>query len=714
MQVTTSSKTVELGEDLTGGEWLVPPIGFAICDDISQLPIECARNHGACALNRGMQSRTLGYAVGMSGTDWQIKSWPAMVLGGGFDGRWLTTIYFHMRSEYKPITARIMAYRNIMIKNIINLGEAANQRTASQITWHPCDSPTCPTFFSEFTKFNPLRNLLKFRTKLSFISWQLYMKSIKWELMPKVKKKSDKQRQRLDKVRKRDERATNKSEVSKTKKCVEKSNIPNKTEVHISNNNRDGTSYLSNGGESSSRNCAAIDSSNVPSEAQAIVDKYLQSQRDLADRAKKKYSDSHRVQGAASDMCNEKSVKEMRQQYNTEWKRRARSLAEFREYEQQSNNKVKMQMARKDLTYRDTERECNKKRKQMARKDTAYRDIEKERDKKSKTVARKDSEYRDIEKEWDKKSKMEARKDSEYRDIEKERDKNSKKVARKDTLYRDNERQCNKKRMEIARKDTLYGDNERQCNRKSMQLARKDSGYRDKERQCNKKSMQMARKNPVQRNIERACNKKSMQVARKGPAYRKNERECNKIRMNMARINPEYRQNEQQCDTNRKKTMRNKQISLDDLIKNFHKEVEKGPVHKCCICDQLWYRHSVVILQSSSLPDCPALDACVSDIKQSEGKKLICNTCLSHLKKKKFPQVLLLMEWVFQKYHNILKICIKWNGDWFHQEYHSWKFLQHLGVGRRRLEGMLLMYHVTQWIHSKFCLTQVMSIKLYR
>ena len=81
VQAMTTSKTVELDEDLTGwGEWLVPPIGFAICDDIPQLPIECAHNHGACALNRGMQSRTLGYAVGMSGTDWQIKSWPAIVL----------------------------------------------------------------------------------------------------------------------------------------------------------------------------------------------------------------------------------------------------------------------------------------------------------------------------------------------------------------------------------------------------------------------------------------------------------------------------------------------------------------------------------------------------------------------------------------------------------------------------------------------------------
>ena len=38
------------------------------------------------------------------------------------------------------------------------------------------------------------------------------MISVYWQAMPKVKKKSDKQRQRLDKVRKRDERATNEKE----------------------------------------------------------------------------------------------------------------------------------------------------------------------------------------------------------------------------------------------------------------------------------------------------------------------------------------------------------------------------------------------------------------------------------------------------------------------------------------------------------------------
>ena len=132
------------------------------------------------------------------------------------------------------------------------------------------------------------------------------MRSIYWQAMPKVKKKSDKQRQRLDKVPKRDDRATNEKAVSKN--CVEKSSIPSE-DVHVANNNLDGTPYMSNRSELLSRNFAAIGSPNVCSEAQAIVDKYLQSQKDLADRAKKKYTDCHSVQQSASDRCNERSVK---------------------------------------------------------------------------------------------------------------------------------------------------------------------------------------------------------------------------------------------------------------------------------------------------------------------------------------------------------------------------------------------------------------------
>ena len=373
--------------------------------------------------------------------------------------------------------------------------------------------------------------------------------------MPKVKKKSHTQRQRLDKVRKRDERAINEKEVSEAKKCVDNASISNETDsnAHTANDSRDETSCMSNKGELSSRKCA-VDSPMVPSEAQAIVDKYLRSQKDLADRAKKKNTVNHSVPKAVSDIYDKTSdkYKERRQQYNTEWKRRARSLPEFREYEHQ-HNRVNMRMAREKTAYRDNERECNAKSMQRARKDTAYRD---------------------------------------------------------------SERKSNKKSMQAARKEPMYRDNERECNKKNMQMVRKKTAYRDNERDCNKKSMQEARKKQ---------------------AYRDRERECNKKRMNMARIDPEYRQHEQQVDTNRKKSIRNRQISLDDLIKKFHKEVEKGPVHKCCVCDQLWYRHSVFAVQSSRLPDCPALHMCVPDIKNCERKKLICSTCFSHLKKKKIP-----------------------------------------------------------------------------
>ena len=75
--------------------------------------------------------------------------------------------------------------------------------------------------------------------------------------MPKVKKKSHTQRQKLDKVRKRDARATDKKEVSKSKR----SSISNETDLHISNNSRDGASCMSsNSSESSSRECAFVDS----------------------------------------------------------------------------------------------------------------------------------------------------------------------------------------------------------------------------------------------------------------------------------------------------------------------------------------------------------------------------------------------------------------------------------------------------------------------
>ena len=106
-------------------------------------------------------------------------------------------------------------------------------------------------------KASSLRNLLKFLIKRSFINWQMYMRSIYWQAMLKVKKESDKQRQILDNVRKRDQRATNGKEVSKT--CVEKSSTLS-VDLHVVNNILDGTPYMSNRGQLSSRNFVYISS----------------------------------------------------------------------------------------------------------------------------------------------------------------------------------------------------------------------------------------------------------------------------------------------------------------------------------------------------------------------------------------------------------------------------------------------------------------------
>ena len=336
-----------------------------------------------------------------------------------------------------------------------------------------------------------------------------------WQSMPKVKRKSDKQRQRQDKVRKKDERAAPPTEASDVESIGTSTSQVNS---NTAKNSGDGKSATSNSGKLLSRNSTVGNSTieNVPS-AQAIVEKYLQSQKDLArrHRCKKRYVDTDdSVQKADNEMFDRSSVqfkhKEKRQQYTVEWRRRARSQPEFREYE-------------------------------------------------------------------------------------------------------------------------------RQHTRASMKMAREEAGYKERERESNRKSMQMIRKNPAYRDSERESQMNSKQIARENPEYRQNEQQCDTNRRKMVRKDSANRIREQMHDTERRKSLRSKHVSLDDLIKNFHQEVGKGPVHKCCVCDQLWYRHGVVIVQKNSLPDCNAVDVCLPDIRRSEGNQLICKTCLSHLRKRKIP-----------------------------------------------------------------------------
>ena len=116
---------------------------------------------------------------------------------------------------------------------LINLREAANQRAASNHVT-PMRQSNVSDFPQRVFKASSLRNLLKFLIEWSFMNWQMYMRSIYWQAMPKVKKKSDKQRQRLYKVRKRYERATNEKEVQ-AKHALE--NRAYRVDIHVPNNN---------------------------------------------------------------------------------------------------------------------------------------------------------------------------------------------------------------------------------------------------------------------------------------------------------------------------------------------------------------------------------------------------------------------------------------------------------------------------------------------
>ena len=94
----------------------------------------------------------------------------------------------------------------------------------------------------------------------------------------------------------------------------------------------------------------------------------------LKDIRKKSADAKDSLLKAANETCDRRSAqidKDKRRQYNTEWKRHARTQSEFREYERQ-----RTKPSRKDPAYRDNERESNRKILQRARKEVAYRDKE--------------------------------------------------------------------------------------------------------------------------------------------------------------------------------------------------------------------------------------------------------------------------------------------------------------------------------------------------
>ncbi len=80
-----------------------------------------------------------------------------------------------------------------------------------------------------------------------------------------------------------------------------------------------------------------------------------------------------------------------------------------------------------------------------------------------------------------------------------------------------------------------------------------------------------------------------------------------------------------------------KQTSYDQLIVNFHKLVATGPTLVCICCDQLWYKHSLVRVETVLKLDNEAVLRCIKTEEHCCTVQWVCHTCYNHLKQNKVP-----------------------------------------------------------------------------
>ena len=119
---------------------------------------------------------------------------------------------------------------------------------------------------------------------------------------------------------------------------------------------------------------------------------------------------------------------------------------------------------------------------------------------------------------------------------------------------------------------------------------------------------------------------------RSDPDYRREEcgkRNEQRIR---ERTNEEYRAHEH---------MVREASSSEELIRQFHDKVSKGPFYICSCSDQIFYRHSVSCKENLQIDE-SILGKYFQGIISEQHKEWVCLTCLSNIKKDKCPPCALL------------------------------------------------------------------------
>ena len=118
------------------------------------------------------------------------------------------------------------------------------------------------------------------------------------------------------------------------------------------------------------------------------------------------------------------------------------------------------------------------------------------------------------------------------------------------------------------------------------------------------------------------------------PEKLKERRVKDKEHKQKSRKSKKYREREKYLAQNRKA---DKVKRMEKLISKFHKKTKSGPTFTCISCKRLMYKHSVNNAESLLKLNTPLTRKCLKGKEVSEGKSWVCETCKSHIKKKKVP-----------------------------------------------------------------------------
>ncbi|XP_058986622.1 uncharacterized protein LOC131806501 [Musca domestica] len=357
--------------------------------------------------------------------------------------------------------------------------------------------------------------------------------------MPRLRKQSSLQRQRLATNRVNEYRERNPSDRLRNAMSIatRRSNVNFREEER----ERDRVSRRLRRQNSFNRRIEQLrDASQHSFRRQDVTYRQLERERDALNHQLRRQDESYRQIERETDAMNHQ----------------ARRQDETYRLSEQQRNTAQRSVRREDEFQRQLERDRDSLSHRVRRQDEVYSQLERERDAFNHQVLRQDEVFRQQERERDALSHQLRRQDESYRELERERDAFNRQVLRQDEVYRQQERERDAVSHQVRRQDEVYRELERERNAHSHQVLRQDEMYREIERERDALSHQARRQDEVYREIERERDVLNRQVRRQDETFRQFEQERDTFRRSQRRRNENYRQTEREVDSQRRNVRR--------------------------------------------------------------------------------------------------------------------------------------------------------------